>query len=134
MNKPKISSKFTLLVVVNALVYILSLLWASYFVFFVAGVQVFSLILADVVCCWGLLKHARWSWFMGIALWITEGIFSVWAAYVNTSLIIGPNSIHYTDPVNVLKFVSVGLFKFASTTYLASGKIRESYEIKMLGP
>jgi hypothetical protein len=60
---------------------------------------------------------------MAVLMWTAEGIVSSWAAYMNSAL-------YYLVPQSVLVFVFIAIFKFAAAAYLATRKIRESFEVR----
>lgn len=118
ITKPETPAGVTFLAKINMIFYILLLFWALSFMFyavdFSAGYFVL-LSIAGTACCWGLLKHTKWSWYMAIAMWMTEGLVSSWAAYTY----IGS---YYLYPQSEITFVLIALFKFASTAYLCKTK------------
>jgi hypothetical protein len=88
----------------------------------VAGYLVL-LSIAGITCCWSLLKHKKWSWYMATVMWMTEGLISSWAAYTYIGL-------YYLYPQSEIAFMLIALFKFASTAYISRRKIRESFHMQ----
>jgi hypothetical protein len=114
--------RITVLVFVNFVIYASLPFWASYFLLFVLGLGVLAYVaffVAGIACCVGIIRHVRWGFLAGVLMWTVEGIVFSSAAYVNTEVVIGPNSIHYTNPIYVFPFIVVSLCRFASAAYLA---------------
>jgi len=115
-----------LLANLNLVVYVLLLLWAASSLYFLVGEVTLTIVvysIVGIICSWGLLQSAKWSWYMAVLMWTAEGIVSSWAAYMNSAL-------YYLVPQSVLVFVFIAIFKFAAAAYLATRKIRESFEVR----
>ena len=127
------SVRITLLVFVNLVIYASLPFWASYFFMFVLGLDVLmyaAFCAAGIACCVGIIRNVRWSWLAAILMWTVEGIVFISAAYVNTEVIIGPNSIHYTNPIYVFPFIVVALCRLVSAAYLAREEILKRKEVQ----
>jgi len=107
-----------LLANLNLVVYVLLLLWAASSLYFLVGEVTLTIVaysIVGIVCSWGLLQSAKWSWYMAVLMWTVEGIVSSWAAYMNSAL-------YYSVPQSVLVFVFIAIFKFATAAYLVTKK------------
>ena len=79
--------------------------------------------LAGIACSSGLLHRKKWSWYVAMIMWASEGIVCSWVAYLNGGFL----SVY---PQSVLTFVLIALLRFASVAYLAGRRVRESLHVK----
>jgi hypothetical protein len=113
--KTRTPAGVTLLAKVNLVIYVLLLFWALSLVLYAANVIALGIVLysiAGVVCSLGLLQSKRWSFYMAMAMWMSEGTVSSWITYSNMELF-------SKDPETIIMFLSIAIFKFATAAYLA---------------
>lgn len=127
--KPRVGKPIGIAVIasLNFLAYLI-----VFFVFLIIGFLFsFGIWLDDIAilylavgltCSWKLFKHRAWSWYLAIIMWIGEGIFILWAP---------TTTLYELFPVNVLVYVSVGAFRFASVSYFAIKRVRKIFAVDL---
>lgn len=82
-------------------------------------------------CSLMLFKHRRWSWFLAMIMWIGEGIFILWASLTTSLYVFFIPVFLLAYPVNLLVFLSVGVFRFASVVYFATKRVRRAFAVDL---
>jgi uncharacterized membrane protein (DUF2068 family) len=126
MAKPRPSAGVALLARVNLVIYVLLCFWALSFV--LAEVNLVALGLAGysvvgVVCSSGLLRQKKWSLYLAVIMWIAEGVAVIAVSFLFIDLL-------STDPVSIIIFLSVAVFRFATVAYLTRRKVKEAFNPK----
>jgi hypothetical protein len=79
--------------------------------------------LAGIACSGGLLHRRKWSWYMAMIMWMSEGVVCAWVGYLNRGFL-------NVYPQSVLTFVLIAVLRFACVPYLAGRRVREGFHIK----
>jgi hypothetical protein len=84
-----------------------------------------------IACSFGLLHNRKWSWYLAVATWISEGLASSWTAIANAMSInlTDPQSVYYMNPLPVLIFILIAFARFAAVIYFAKTKTRQSFHV-----
>jgi hypothetical protein len=70
-----------------------------------------------MICSSGLLHRKAWAWYTAMIMWVSEGLVSFVAAYLNIGFL-------YAYPQSVLASALVGCLRFVCVAYFAAGKSR----------
>lgn len=74
--------------------------------------------IVGVICSYGLSRHRKWSWYLAITMWISEGIFASWTAYI---------SVSYTF---LLTFLLIAILRLVSIAYFVTSKVTKNFEVR----
>ena len=78
--------------------------------------------IVGIICSYRLRQHMKWPWYLAITMWIGEGVYASWVAYVNSTQF-------SNTPQSVLMFLLIALFRFVSIAYFLTSNIRKNFEV-----
>jgi len=78
--------------------------------------------IVGIICSYRLRQHRKWPWYLAITMWIGEGVYTSWVAYVNSTQFSNTSQ-------SVLMFLLIALFRLVSIAYFLTSKIRKNFKV-----